>query len=185
VAFYRGLGFFARHAGLSDHDLAARLAADHLEEWGEPLPPPVSAPPLPDVLVMTKDPQRAWWLDLECDALPGNDVYAGALTRLAEISDRAFDPAGAHEAWNDAGSRATVTFDLAGSRHEIRVRSGDGWFDVGLIARVNDLLDGPGRFCVATPGDQTIVVLFLDEDQATRLAGRGVDAKILEMEIRR
>ncbi len=186
MAFYRGLGFFAAWSDLSDPEAAERLAADHAREWDEPLPPAVSLPPMPDVLVMTKDPDRAWWLDLECDALPGNDVYVEALQRLARISRGAFDPADPREEWHDDGSHATVSFSLGGLGHEVEVRSGDGWFDAGLVARVNDLLGGSGgRFCAVSPGDQTLVILFLSDDERERLAGRGVHAEPLRMEVRR
>jgi hypothetical protein len=186
VAFYRGLGFFAALRDLSDRDLAERLAARHEDEWDEPLPPPASLPPMPDILVMTKDPDRAWWLDLECDALPANDVYVDALRRLERISNGKFAPEDPQEIWEADESHATVSFALGATRHEIPVRSGDGWFDAALVSRVNDLIAGNrGAFCVVTPGDQTVVILYLTDEERTLLAGRGVEAKTLTMELRR
>ncbi|MPZ68070.1 MAG: hypothetical protein GEU71_00885 [Actinobacteria bacterium] len=182
VSFYRGLGFFSAFPDLSDSELADRLVAEHSEEWDEPLPPPVSLPPLADILVMTKDQERTLWLDLECDALPGNDVYAETVAKLGAISAGAFGPTNIEESWTEDG--ATVTFEFGGTRHELNTHSRGDWFDAALIARVNTVLgDSPRRFHVLTLGDQTIVIVALTDEERSALGRRGVDARPMTMEV--
>ena len=170
LGFYRDLGFFASAGDVPDAKLAEALAAEHRETFGEPLPPAVSKPPLPDLLVMAKDPDRAWWLDLEGDAVPGADAYVAAVERLAAISAGRFLPSDLTEEWAPDGSRAVVGFTLGGQRHSITVRRRDDWFDVGLIGQINAIL-GPddARFCGLSPGDQTVLVVMLTSAERAAL----------------
>lgn len=183
VGFYRSLGFFARSEGKPGTALAKELFEEHLTTWGEPLPPAVSIPPLPEVLVMSKDPDRAWWLDLECDAVPGNKAYLDALDRLAQISQGTFLPTDATEEWSDDGTRAVVSFDLGGIRHEVTAGARDDWFDVAFIGQLNAIVAVSGRrFCALSPGDQTILVVMLDDEERAALRERrGVDAAPLTL----
>jgi hypothetical protein len=170
VRFYRGLGFFASAGDLPDAELAETLAAEHRETFGEPLPPAVSTPPLPDLLVMAKDPDRAWWLDLECEAVPGADVYVDAIERLALISAGRFLPSDVTEEWAGDGSRAEVGFALGDERHSITVRRRDDWFDTRLIGEINAILGPDGaRFHGLSPGDQTLLVVMLTDGELAAL----------------
>ena len=183
VGFYRGLGFFASEAGFSNSELAHRLFEEHRDEWGEPVPPPVSLPPLGDILVMSKDVTRTLWLDLECGALPGNNVYADVVQQLAAISLGTFAPTKIDERWAEDGSAVTVSFYLDGVTREIKARGRGDWFDATAIAAVNELLGAaPRRFCALSPGDQTIVIVSLTAEDRSALASRGVEARPLTME---
>lgn len=178
VRAYRAAGFFRRYESLSDDEVADRLQAGHRKQWEEDLGPTPDHPPLAEILVMSKDPERAWWEDTEADVLPGNRVYERVLGRWAEISLNSFRLDRVAERWGSPSGPVIVEVLAGAERLELRPRVREDWLDMGILEPVNGLLDrlgSPRRFATLDPGDQTAFVTCLSEtERKTIESDRGV-----------
>jgi hypothetical protein len=116
------------------------------------------------------DEDRAWWGDIEADALQGNDVYAQTLHAWGRISRGAFRPRGLEERWSGPESEATVRFEHHGRPREVRAEFLDGWIDLCVLPQLNRLIASSGkRFEVFAPFDQTAFVVVLTRRERERL----------------
>jgi hypothetical protein len=178
IRTYRAAGFFQRYEALGDEELAARLQAEHREQWREDLGPTPEHPPLAEILVMSKDPERAWWEDTEADVLPGNRVYERVLGQWASISVGSFRPDRIAERWSSPSGPVTVEVLAGAERLELRPRVREDWLDMGIIEPLNDMLErlgAPRRFATLDPGDQTAFVTCLSDAERQRIeSDRGV-----------
>lgn len=178
VRVYRAAGFFRRYEALRDDELAGRLEAEHLEQWSEALGPTPEHPPLAEILVMSKDPERAWWEDTEADVLPGNRVYERVLGQWADISLGSFRPDRVAERWTSPSGPVIVEVIAGTERLELHPRVRGDWLDMGILGPLNEMLDrlgAPRRFATLDPGDQTAFVTCLSDAERRRIeSDRGV-----------
>lgn len=161
VGVLRRLEFFAGDPR-SDEELAAYLAAEHEDLWGEPLDRP---PPELDWQVAAYDESREWWKDTEADVLAGNDAYATVIREWAAISRGALQPRYVVEEWASEHGPVRVELSLrGGGRHVLRPRVIDDYYDLGILTQINQLLDPDGpHFVVVERFDQTAVVLAVTD----------------------
>jgi hypothetical protein len=175
---YRAAGFFRQYEALGDEELADRLQAEHREQWGEDLGPIPDHPPLAEILVMSKDPERSWWEDTEADVLPGNRVYERVLEQWAAISLGSFPPDRIAERWSSPSGPVTVEVLAGAERLELRPRVREDWLDMGIVEPLNQMLErlgAPRRFATLDPGDQTAFLTCLSEEERRRIeSDRGV-----------
>ena len=174
VRFLRGIGFLAGDPR-DDAALAAHLEAEQQELFGETLDGPT---PQMDRLVAAEDGTRLWWRDTEADVLEGNDAYVDAIREWAAISRGAFSPEAVMEMWDGPDGPVRVELLLPGEPDPVpavlRPRVIDDWYDLGILAQINDLLDPAGpRFAVVEPFDQTAVVLAVTAAERRLLEERG------------
>ena len=157
VGVLRRLEFFAGDPR-TDEELAAYLAAEHQDLWGEPLDRP---PPELDWRVAAYDESRVWWEDTEADVLFGNDAYAKVIRAWAAISRGALQPRYVVEEWASEEGPVRVELSLRGGRrHVLRPRLIDDYYDLGILSQINGLLDADGpQFVIVERFDQTAVVL--------------------------
>lgn len=161
VGVLRRLEFFVGDPR-SDEELAAYLAAEHEDLWGEPLDRP---PPELDWQVAAYDESRVWWEDTEAGVLAGNDAYPKVIRAWAAISRGALQPRYVVEEWASEQGPVRVELSLRrGGRHVLRPRVIDDYYDLGILTQINEFLDPNGpRFVIVERFDQTAVVLAVTE----------------------
>ena len=108
------------------------------------------------------DTRHVWMDDTEADVCAENQVYCEFLRALAAISRGTFDPQDIAEVWATDEGPITVSFTLAGARHEVRPTVNDDWMDVGVLASINSLLSTHQFACAGI--DQVALVVCMPRD---------------------
>jgi hypothetical protein len=172
VEDYQSVGFFR---GENPAVAARRIARDFEREFGEA--PPL-ATRLDELTLLRYDRRRAWFEDLERDVVEGNDAYVDAFAEWSRISRGAFRPHDVRERWAGEEGPVTITFTLAGARHEVEAASQGDFLDLCVLtAGINPLIAPSGRqFAVYRPDaalGQEAFVVALTRHERTALERRG------------
>jgi hypothetical protein len=170
VAALRQIGFFADRAG-PDPIVTGDLVAEYRGMWGRV---PDARDPLLDLELLRFDPDRVWWEDTEQDVAPLNDAYVEAIQGWAAISRGAFEPTRVEERWDTPRGPVRINLTHAGQSRELVARYLDDYLDLAVLGQLNDIItDGPYRFRVHAPFDQTAFVIACTDDERQRLEARG------------
>lgn len=162
VKYFRSLGFFAEHTGLSDEQLAAHLTDAAKERHGVINP----GDELADLMLLSLDQQRVWWEDTEADVCAENKVYAETLRAWSAISRGTFAPENIVETWKTERGPVLVEFNFKGKPAALHPSYMDDYIDINILQSVNRLVVDTGiQFRLHAIFDQTafIVALTLDE----------------------
>lgn len=171
VAALRAIGLFAEESDVPDAELASEIDDAIEERWGTDLAPD---DPMRDLAVAEQDLERVLWIDLEADVVGENQVYVTTLADVAAISVGAFEPSDVVESWAGESGPISVTFELGGTRHELRPAYIDDWIDPTILVPINALIAPTGRrFELYKAFDQTAYVMALTDAERRALEGRG------------
>jgi hypothetical protein len=170
VAALRRMGFFADRTG-PDRIVTRGIVAEYRAMWGRD---PGVHDPLLDLELLRFDPDRVWWEDTEQDVAPSNGAYIEALQGWAAISRGAFQPTEVDERWDTPRGPVRINLTHAGQSRELVAQFLSDYLDLGLLDQLNHIIaDGPYRFLVHAPFDQTAFVTACTGDERQRLEGRG------------
>jgi hypothetical protein len=112
--------------------------------------------------------QRVWDFDTECVYGPGAYVkIVDHLVRLADAASRVTEIADDLKRGAKSGS---LEYVLDGTRRRIEVRIDDDWADLSAVRRVMADLESGGRRFYARDNGQAMVLVYVDEASAARLA---------------
>lgn len=171
VRYFQKMGFFEDLTGLSDRDTVARIRDRLNDLWDRPVFEITDDPQGIDMAVLATDRSRVFFKELEA-AVPGENVLAGVIKRLAAISDGAFAPEGVVENWLGERGPVELSFDLGG-REESVVADGSKILDMSMIDQINELLFvTPYRLKVCDNLDMEPFILMLTEQEAARLEAK-------------
>lgn len=171
VRYFQKMGFFEDLKGLSDRDTAARIRDRLNDLWERPVFEITDDPQGIDLAVLATDRTRVFFKELE-SAVPGENVLAGVIERLAAISDGAFAPEGVVESWLGERGPVELTFELGG-REESVVADGAKILDMRMIDQINELLFvTPYRFMVCDNLGMEPFIAMLTEQEAARLEAK-------------
>lgn len=170
VAALRRIGLFADREG-PDSIVTGDLVAEYNRMWGRD---PDARDPLLDLELLRFDPDRIWWEDTEQDVAPSNGAYVEAIAGWAAISRGAFGPTQVEERWDTPRGPVRINLTHAGQPRELVAQYLDDYLDLAVLGQLNDIIaDGPYRFRVHAPFDQTAFVIACTEDERQRLEARG------------
>jgi hypothetical protein len=103
--------------------------------------------------------------DTEC--IEDNGSYTRVLEHLKDIAKGCFDICNIQDNIDYDGKLSWVSFEYEGKMYKWDLIFDDDWFYVGLIEKINELLNETARrkrFYSYSP-DQTLTVVFLDNDK--------------------
>jgi hypothetical protein len=170
VAALRRIGFYADRTG-PDRIVTRDIVAEYRGMWGRE---PDARDPLLDLALLRFDPDRVWWEDTEQDVAPSNGAYVEALQGWADNSRGAFQPTEVEERWDTPQGPVRINLTHAGQPRELVAKYLDDYLDLGLLDQLNHIIaDGPYRFLVHAPFDQTAFVTTCTGDERQHLEGRG------------
>lgn len=169
--FYRGLGFFAKHASLTDEQLADELERIRREEWERHLDP---SRIMDQMVLASWDKDRVWWEDAYEWLGDLDTMYTDALQGWARISRGAFRPTDIAETWEGDEGPVTVDFTMDGSRYRFNPEFSGETLDVMILGPINGLIAASGyRFVGVDSTDQTSYLVVLTPAEQKALAVRG------------
>lgn len=169
--FYRGLGFFAKHASLSDDGLADELERIRREVWEGDLDPDDS---LAEIVLASWDKDRVWWEDAYEWLGDLETMYTDALQGWARISRGAFRPTDIVETSAGPDGPVTVEFTMDGVRYRLSPEEEGETLDVNLLGPINALIAPSGlRFVQVDSTDQTCILVAVTPAEKAALAVRG------------
>jgi len=170
---FRNAGFFASRAGES----AEKLAKSFQEMWRAveeeelPLDPLV----LLDDALLELDYERTYAEMVDAGVLPGEKAYETTVRGLAKVSDGALEVISVDEDWTSEEDYMTVTVDLPGGTHRIRLRQMIDWMDPYIVTELNALLpeDGPRFWFFDNGGQYGLVVRATRAERQALAEARG------------
>ena len=169
--FYRRLGFFARHAALSDEALADELGRIGRDEWKGALDP---AKPMHQIVLASWDKDRVWWEDAYEWLGDLETMLTDALQGWARISRAAFRPTEISESWASPDGPVTVEFAMYGVRYRLTPEAEGETLDLNLLGPINALIAPSGtRFVGVDSTDQTSILVAVTPAEQAALARRG------------
>jgi len=174
--FYRGIGWFAKWAGVSDKELLANvLALFETQDFDRPSADERGA----DVSLMALDRDRVWWSDLEADLCDGNRVYVELVNDLARISRGTITVTDVTERWAGEEGPITVEFTANGLRQTVQPEYKDDWITAEVFLAFKSLLNPtPYRlYTWDTQGQDYFCVVLRDEESRLIRKKRGVHLK--------
>jgi hypothetical protein len=169
--FYRGLGFFAKHASLSDEALADELERIRRDEWESHL----DAKAIMDQLVLANwDKDRVWWEDAYEWLGDVGTMYADALRGWAQISRGTLRPSDIEESWETPDGPVRLDFSQDGKRYRLAPEAAGETLDINMLGPINALIAPSGmRFETVDTTDQTTYLLVVTPSEKSALAARG------------
>ena len=171
--FYRGLGFFAQHASLTDEALADELERIRREEWEWHLDPDRTE----DQLTLASwDKDRVWWEDAYEWLGDLETMYTDALLGWARVSRGAFRPTDIVETWASPDGPVTVEFTMDGVRYRLtpKIEGSPETLDLDVLGPINALIAPSGlRFQEVDTTDQTTCLVAMTPAEREALARRG------------
>ncbi|MEJ8303977.1 hypothetical protein [Saccharibacillus sacchari] len=108
-----------------------------------------------------------WRFDLECaeDA----DIYEQYIARMIGLSEGMIEISDLHGKFDPTESATRISFVYEEKRHEISAMNQGDWFDLFALGSVQNIVQGPDRRFVHHVQDQTVTVLFCNDDARQQL----------------
>jgi hypothetical protein len=170
VGFYRGLGFFSEYADLPCDKLVSKLNAKYREKTNEPLDRRDSDA---DLWLLELDGCRVWGEDLKCGVMVEEDIYAGLVRRLGQISRGAFVPQDIKEVWESEKGPIRVEFRTSGVLHTLEPTYRGKWLDTDFLFKMAELFEGSGYELVIHPGDRMYATVLTPDEKRRIKRERG------------
>jgi hypothetical protein len=171
--FYRGLGFFAKHASLSDEELADELDRIRQEDWEYHLDPNNR---MDEMVLASWDEDRVWWEDAYEWLGELGTMYTDALQGWARISRGAFRPTDIVETWASPDGPVDVEFAMDGVRYRFApaIEGSPETLDTNLLGALNALIAPTNlHFEAVDTTDQTAYLVVVTAEERAALARRG------------
>jgi hypothetical protein len=170
LPLYRGLGFFARDATLSETELAAMLREQY--RGSSPSGPELRTDfPGWDIALLSLDEDRTWCYDPET-VYRGGNVYAELVERLGRISIGSFQPVDIEEVWDSDFGPIHLRFRVFDQQHQVDLgEMQTDFMESDVFTYIEPLIQAstPYQAVHLCTGDQTDCIVLLTDEQRDRL----------------
>lgn len=108
-----------------------------------------------------------WTFDLE--SAEGSNVYQEYIARMIGLSEGRIQISDLQGTFDPTESETNISFVHEGNRHEISAMNQGDWIDIFVFGSVYRIVQGPDRRFVHHVNDQTVTLIFCNDDARQQL----------------
>lgn len=119
-------------------------------------------------LAMSDLSANIWTFDLE--SAESSDVYETYIARMIELAEGRIRISDLQGKFDPNEGKTDISFVHEGKRHEVSATNEGDWFDIFVLGKVQNIVQGKDRRFIHHVQDQTVTVIFCNDAAQQELA---------------